>query len=252
MRRFDRQIRDRLASGISDFGESGLHKALQKSRQAFYESERADLLSDREFLFQQSRFIRKRWWALQGAVLAFLWLLLEWTQGGFHEQSCMGIAAALFGVLVLPELWRNRSACAMEIEGAAYYSLRQVYAARIFLFALVDLLLLCVFSGVMLSSGAVGLKELLAQFLLPYVVTCCICFKTLYSRRIESEMFAFFLCVIWSLAWLLIIQNEKIYGAVSLLAWLAMLAAASAYLGYCIRRGQKSCEDLLEVKTLWN
>lgn len=184
--------------------------------------------------------------------MAFLWLLLEWTQSGRYVQRYMGIAAALFGILVLPELWRNRSAGNTEIEGAAYYSLRQIYAARIFLFALVDFTLLCAFLAAMLSSGAVGLTELLAQFLLPYVVTCCICFKTLYSYRVESEAFAFFLCIVWSLVWMLIILDEKIYRVVSLPAWIAMLAAALAYLGYCIWRGQKSCENLLEVKTLWN
>ncbi len=253
MRQSDKQIRKYVSAGISGFdsGDS-LQKTLRKSRQAFCEGERADVLSDREFLFLQSRYIRKHWWLLQGAVLATLWALLELTWSSYYMQRFMGIAASLFGILILPELWKNRSAGAMEIEGAAYYSLRQIYAARIFLFALVDFVLLCVFALAALFSGAVGAEEILVQFLLPYVVTCCICFKTLYSHRVDSEAFAIFLCIVWSLVWMLIALDERIYRAVSLHAWLAMLMAAAAYLGYCIWRGQKNCRNLLEVKPLWN
>ena len=30
-----------------------------------------------EFLYEQARFIKKRWWLLQGAVLAFLWFWMS-------------------------------------------------------------------------------------------------------------------------------------------------------------------------------
>lgn len=253
MRQSDKRIKKYLSAGISGSGGGdGLQKALLKSRQAFCESERADVLSPREFLFLQGRYIRKHWWLLQGAILAALWLLLELTRSSYYMQSYMGIAASLFGILVLPELWKSRSVGVMEIEGAAYYSLRQIYAARIFLFALVDFALLCGFSLGTLLSGATGPEEIVVQFLLPYVVTCCICFKTLYSPRIESGTLALILCIVWTLVWILVVSDERIYRAASLPAWLAMLAAAAAYLGYCIWRGQRNCGNLLEVKSLWN
>lgn len=253
MRGSDRQVKEYLAGGTSGLGRAdGLQKAIRRSRQAFCESEKQDVLSRREFLFQQSRYIKKKWWLLQGAILAALWLLLGMTGSGCYMQRYMGIASSLFGTLVLPELWKNRGAGAMEIEGAAYFSLRQIYAARIFLFALVDFALLCAFSLGALLGGVAGAEEILVQFFLPYVVTCCICFTTLYSRRIDSEAFALFLCIGWIFVWLMILSNEKIYSAVSLPAWLAMLAAASFYLGYCVWRGQRDCENLWEVKTLWN
>lgn len=78
-------------------------------------------------------------------------------------------------------------------------------------------------------------------------MTCCICFKTLYSFRIDSEAFALFLCVAWSLVWLLILTDEKIYLAVTFPAWMAMLSVAAIYLGYCIWRGQKNCETLFQT-----
>lgn len=242
MRRSDRQIHKMLSTDIylSVSGE-GLQEALRKSRRAFYENEAADTLSDAEFLFRQSRYIRKHWWLLQATILIVLWLLLRATDSSFYVQRYMGVAASLFGILVLPEMWKNRSANAMEIEGTAYYSLRQIYAARIFLFALVDFALLCTFSLAAVLSGAIGMETVLVQFFLPYIVTCCICFRTLYSRRIDSEAFALFLCVTWSLVWILILLDEEIYNAVTFPVWGIMLLAAAVYLGYCIRRGQKNC-----------
>lgn len=242
MRRADRQIHKMLSTDIYlPISGEGLQETLRKSRRAFYEYEAADMLSDAEFLFQQSRYIRKHWWLLQAAILIVLWLLLQVTDSGFYVQRYMGVAASLFGILVLPEMWKNRSANAMEIEGTAYYSLRQIYAARIFLFALADFVLLCGFSLATVLSGVIGMEEVLVQFFLPYVVNCCICFKTLYSFRIDSEAFALFLCVAWGVVWILILLDERIYNAVTFPVWGIMLSAAAAYLGYCIWRGQRNC-----------
>ena len=245
MRRSDRQIKKMLSSDVHlSISGDGLQKVLCKSRRAFYENEAADILSDAEFLFQQSRYIRKQWWLLQAGVLIVLWLLLKVTNSGFYIQRYMGVAASLFGVLLLPEMWKNRSANAMEIENTVYYSLRQVYAARIFLFALVDFVLLSIFSLVTVLGGVISMEEMLVQFVLPYIVTCCICFKTLYSRKIESEALVLLLCIVWSLVWLLILMDEKIYHTVTCPAWFVMLSAAAIYLGHCIRWGQKNCGNL--------
>ena len=245
MRRSDRQIQKMLSSDVHlSISGDGLQKVLCKSRRAFYENEASDTLSDAEFLFQQSRYIRKQWWLLQAGVLIVLWLLLKVTDSGFYIQRYMGVAASLFGILLLPEMWKNRSANAMEIESATYYSLRQVYAARIFLFALVDFVLLSVFSIVTVPGGVISMEEMLVQFVLPYIVTCCICFKTLYSRKIDSEALVLLLCIVWSLVWLLVLMDEKIYHTVTFPAWFVMLSAAAIYLGHCIRWGQKNCGNL--------
>lgn len=65
----------------------------------------------------------------------------------------MGAAAPLFALLILPELWKNQSSHTLEIECTTCYSLRQIYGARIFLFALVDITLLSIFSLTAIGSG---------------------------------------------------------------------------------------------------
>ena len=93
----------------------------------------------------------------------------------------MGVAGALFVILLIPELWKNRNCNSMEIEAAAYYSLRQIYAARLLLFGMTDVFLLTVFCLVSSFSLQIAMAELLTQFLFPMVVAACICFGILYG-----------------------------------------------------------------------
>ncbi len=245
MRRSDREIGKRMSADLPvRMSGEDLQRTIRESKQTFGEGEAGDILSEAEFLLWQAKYIRKHWWLLQACVLGALWFLLEWSKSGYFVQRYMGVAASLFGVLVLPEMWKNRSSNALEVEGAAYYSLRRVYAARILLFAMVDFALLSGFSFAAVLGGMVGLEEMLVQFIFPYLVTCCICFRTLYSRRIDSEAFALFLCIVWSLVWLLILLEEKVYQTVSFPAWITLLAAAFVYLGYSVWRGQKICGNL--------
>lgn len=245
----DAQIKARLGieNGIV-YSEGKLRETIRQSKRAFYESEAKETLSYTEFLYQQSGYIRKRWWVMQGGILLLLWLGLEVTESGFYVQRLMGAAAPLFAVLLLPELWKNRNTGALELEGTAYYSLRQIYAARILLLAMVDLLLLSVFSAAAVLTEKVLIEEMIVQFFLPYLVTCCICFHTLYSYKAVSETFALFLCMVWCAVWTELVLNE-IYEKISFPIWLALTAAAVLYLGYCIQKGQRGCRELWEVKS---
>lgn len=238
----DRQLRKIFGGGQRNaYRDGGLQETISRAKAAFAECESAASLSSLEFLWQQGRYIRKRWWVLQAAILFLLGSVLQFTGQSAYTRRCMGIAAALFAVLILPELWKNRSAGAMEVECAAYYSLRQIYGARVFLFGMVDLLLMSGFALVMVTAGRLVWEELLIQLLLPFTVSCCICFKCLYSRRGGSEVFALFLCTAWTAVWLEIVLKESVYDAVSRPVWLWLLALAVFYLGYCIYRGQRDC-----------
>lgn len=234
------------------YNEECLRETIQKSKEAFYEKEAKEFLSGAEFLYQQSKYIRKRWWTLQGAVLLILWLLFEFTESSFYIRRNMGIAAPLFAVLLLPELWKNRNNATLEIEGASCYSLRQIYAARIYLFAMVDFLLLCLFFLATVLTGKMLLKEMMINFFLPYIVTCCICFRSFVSRKTSSEAFSFLLCIVWCAVWTRLILNEKLYGAISPFVWFVVIIVAILYLCYCIRKEKKNYREIWEVKSLWS
>lgn len=253
MRLSDYRIKKRL--GIDKkviYSEKKLQETIRRSKEVFAEREAENSVSGIEFLYLQSRYIHKRWWILQGVILFLLWLVLQIGGSSFYVQRMMGIAASLFAILLLPELWKNRNANALEIESISFYSLRQIYSARIFAFALVDFLLLCAFTLSVVLSGKVPAEEMMVQFFLPYIVTCCICFRVLSGNKSGSEAFALFLCLIWCAVWTEIILNENIYETVSMPIWFVMTVIAVFYLIYCVYKGQSSCLKMWEGNTIWN
>ena len=73
-----------------------------------------------EFLYEQTKFIKKRWWILQGCVLMCLWIWLSnYTSDIKDMMRIMGISATIFVVLIIPEIWKNRRNGAIEIEQAS-------------------------------------------------------------------------------------------------------------------------------------
>jgi len=52
-------------------------------------------------------------------------------------------------------------------------------------------------------------------------VTCCICFRTLYAKRIRSEALALLLCSLWAGVWAMLILNNAVYSVISVPVWIA-------------------------------
>lgn len=232
--------------------EAKIQQTIRISKAAFLEAEAQERLSHAEFLYQQSKFIRKRWWLLQGALLLWLYWLLAGADTDYSIRRLLALAGSLFGILILPEVWRNQSFDAMEIEGTTFYSLRALYAARLTLFAGVDLMLLTAF---FIGTGAtiqLPLWELMVQFLMPFSVTCCICFRTLYSRHVRSEAMSILLCTLWAGGWLALTMADNIYNVLSAPLLVMLLTASVLYLCYVIRRGQLKWRNTWEVQPSWN
>ena len=232
--------------------ESKLQKTIAVSKSAFLTGESERPVSHAEFLYQQSRYIKKHWWLIQAVLLFALCLLLHQTEGALHIRRSLGVAAPLFVILILPELWKNRTYDAMEVEGTTFYTLRQVYAARLTLFAGVDLLLLTAFFIGASFFARVTVMELLIQFLLPFNVACGICFQTLYGGRNNSEAFSILLCSVWTGLWTLVVLNDAVYNAISVPVWMFLLTISFVFMGFSLRKGQKTINRTWEVQPSWN
>ncbi|MDE6312618.1 MAG: hypothetical protein K2M46_03200 [Lachnospiraceae bacterium] len=249
----NRDIKNYFENKIQVFcNETSMQEAVLKSKKAYYEAESAKSLSKTEFLYQQSKYIKKRWWLIQGLLLTVLWLFLNYLESSYYIQRSIGIAAPLFVLLIIPEIWKNKNADAMEVECTTLYSIRQIYAARMILFALVDLVLLSVFFAASSYTAKITIWELAIQFFVPFNVACSICFGTLYSKKVKSPILTLLSCFIWIAVWEQIVLNEIIYKLLSVPFWIAMLVLSFLYLGYSIGKGQKQCMETWEVKTLWN
>ncbi len=225
---------------------------IRKSKEMFYFNEQKKVLNRQEFLWIQLGFIRKRWWVFQVILLLLFALWMIASDGGINFQREMGVIASLFVILIIPEFWKNRTYQAVELEGTSFYSLRQIYAARMILFTMVDVVLLSIFCGVIVITFRVTLIELIKQFLLPMSVTACICFRVLCSRRHLSEIVAIAFCMIWSGVWALVLTSEVIYTAIAFPIWLLLFGISIFYLGMVVGRILSNCYYCWEEKKIWN
>lgn len=227
--------------------EIKIRETICRSQDIFFESEQEMTLSYHQFLWTQLKIIHKKWWLLQLLLLLALWFIMANIHEDWYIQRSMGIIAPLFVILIIPELWKNRSCQCLEIEAASYYSLRQIYAARLLLFGIADTLLLTIFCQAASQGLQLELSKLMIQFLFPLSITACICFGTLCSKYPLSEATAITLCIIWSAMWLLIILNENIYESITLPIWSALLGLALIYLAIAVYRILKNCNNYWEV-----
>lgn len=227
-------------------------ETIQASKEAFYEVENNRKNTYFEFLWEQVFYIKKYWWILQFLVLTMVWIILLLADTDVQIKRNMGVVASMFVIIVIPELWKNKSSGSMEIEGTTYYSLRQIYAARMFLFAFVDVILLTLFFCVVSFTTQITIKEMLIHFLLPLNVNCCICARLLFSRRFGAEYIAVAFCIIWTAIWSFILWNNMLFELISLPALILCLIFCGLYLVFCLQRVMKNCDKFWEANITWN
>lgn len=227
--------------------EKRIQETIKRSIDTFCSKEQEKRLKYGEFLWIQLRLIRKRWWFFQFLLLLCLWMILPELQEVQYIQKSMGVTATVFVILIIPELWKSQTYGFMEIEATSYYSLRQIYATRMMLFGIVDILLITFFCEISSITVNITLLELMIQFVFPMVVTTCICFGILCSRYPFSEMTAVIMCLMWSAIWLLIILNDKIYAMITMPLWIIFLGVAVLFLFYTVYRILYACNNYWEV-----
>ena len=78
------------------------------------------MLSYLEFLYTQFKTINKRWWLLQFFLLTAAEIVFNISNEEYYIRRGLGITGVLFVVLVIPELWKNRTCGCMEIEASSF------------------------------------------------------------------------------------------------------------------------------------
>lgn len=222
------------------------------AKRVYFESAQQQVVSYFEFIYQQTRYIKKRWWLAQLLILCFVWWLILVTNDISVIKIYLGVLSPAFVIMIVPELWKNQSYNAVEVEICAYFSLRQIYTARLLAFAVVDCVLLGAFIGSLSFTVSLALHELMVEFLLPMTVTCCICLKTLCSRFFSSEIAAVCMSMLWVMVWCVVIHSDKIYRSITMPIWVGVYCLALAYLVFLIRRVLKDCESRWEDVWEWN
>lgn len=242
----------RKFENFPDIQEEKLIQTIEASKKALYESNAEEILSYIEFLHIQAKYIKKRWWLFQTGILALLWGVLYKTPGHVTLIREVGILIPVFVILAIPELWKNIHSKSWEIENTALYSLRQIYSARLLLFGSVDLLMLSIFFAMFKFALQISYYDIVVQCMLPFNMTCCICFSILCSKRFSSEYLAVTLCIIGAAIWYQFVLNTGLYASVSHTIWLGMLGLSGIYFIIMIRKLLKGCTQYSEVNYIWN
>lgn len=216
--------------------EFQIRRTVERAARALSAAGDSGMLSYMEFFWIQVRMIRKRWWILQAFLLFGVWKLLSLSDASPHIQRGLGIAAALFIVLMMPELWKNRCSNSMEIEEAAYYSLKQVYSVRLIAFGLIDVFMLTIFCLITVNTQDVSMYSLLKQFVFPMVMSTAICFGIFCGRKHYDEVPAMFACITVNSIWTLAVMNGKLYAVMTPPLWAGLFTIASIFIIFSVWR----------------
>lgn len=227
--------------------ETDLQDVITNVKRSYVQRESERMLSYGEFVATQILMIRKRWWCLQMLLLLLTWQFLTYEYEGFYLRRGMGILAAMFVIIIVPELWKNLMNKCVEVEIASFYSLHRIYAARILIIGSVDVLLLTLFGCGAHYRLGITLTDIIINFLLPMTVTACICFAVL--DRLNKNMGATLaLSIIWCAAWWRIASNDRLYLAAAEPIWLAVFFLACMMLAWHIRHLLNNCDKCMEVR----
>ena len=227
--------------------EEKILETIGKSKELFFLCEQQHPIHYVEFLIAQFQLIRKRWWVLQMLMLGLVFIILPNMQNKTSMIRILGVIGVLFVVLIIPEFWKNKSYDCMQIEGTCFYSLRQIYTARMIWFGMIDMFILTFFC--MTIRGKLGLAtvELFVQFLFPMLVAACICFGTLCSNIPANEGTAILFCLLWNVVWCFIILNEAVYEAITFPIWCALFVFFIAFLAGAVYKTIYDCNKYWEV-----
>ena len=126
-----------------------------------------------------------------------------------------------------------------------FFSIKNIYAARMLLFGMVDVCLLSVFLITSTFVLQIAFMDILIQFILPMNVTCCICFRLLCSKGDDYVSSTLFSCLIWIAVWTLVVLKDSIYEHISTSIWCGMMILSVLYLCYSIWRVWKCSGKIL-------
>ncbi len=137
---FNKKMKDALSGRAVEVSKARMEEMLLLTKIQFRKRSIKKRMGFGELLLFQIRFTGMRIWGVEIVMAFFLGLIL---QGFFMEPcfftprkaafllSCVTIAAS---ILLLPFLYRSFRFQMMEVESAAYFSIRRILICRFFLF----------------------------------------------------------------------------------------------------------------------
>jgi len=215
--------------------ENEIKKTSLAAQESFYKSESKRILSFAEFLIGQANRIKKIWWLLQVLLLACITYVLHEEESYFSSKGNLSVCATLFIILLVPELWKNKEHKCVEIENSTFYSIRQIYTARLLVIGLVDVLIVTPFVLLLRKATGLGVNEIVIFFLIPMIATSAMVLILLSINKIHSQWITIVLCLVWAIFWWQITNLNTLYLKFMNSAWAIVFAVSIFILVIAIR-----------------
>ncbi|MGN0273403.1 MAG: hypothetical protein ACI4DT_01275 [Chordicoccus sp.] len=212
-----------------------LQELADLSVETFYREEKKKPLPRKAFVLYQFRLMKKGWMILQAVLLIGIYVLLHFLG---DLDACYRLVAVLSTLLIIffvPELWREKREHSIDLINSCYYSIEELYAAKLLIAGLYDLLILSVFFIVTLTTSHVTVYRMILHFLLPMLVTACICLVCL-SAGISNYYITLSVCIAFSGLWYAVTSFPFLYRPISTAAWVVFLILSVVLLAVQIRR----------------
>ena len=241
-----RNIPQQITSAPS---KDAIDSTVLKAKEIMITKEKTSRIDFAEFLIIQMKIMRKRWWILQGILL---FLACEWLSvSGDVDYIYRGwsILAALFVILIIPELWENMECKSMEIEESSLFDLRKVYAAELIAAGPVDTIFLTFFCVTVTQLQYVLLADVLKQFVFPVMIAATICMMVFSCRNPFSELTTMVICIVANLLWATIVLNESIYYKITSWIWIGLFAVSISLIIYSVRKVINNTSKYKEKQT---
>lgn len=205
-----KSIQDKIKKYNETFSKSinnkdNIEKILSNLNNTNY-SKQQKRISYMEFINSQSKYLDKRWWLIQLLLVTLTSFLLKDSYDILYMKKVLTIGAPLFVILILPEIWKNKNSNSLVIESSTYYSIRDIYFARILWYITIDLFFITLFY----FFCNITFKEFIINFMVPVNICGSICFLCVTNNKYKYEHVILFF-IIWTVIWLKLIEDLKIY-----------------------------------------
>lgn len=199
------------ANGGEAMANAALNQLIDQCKSVFILEESRRVLAFTDLVLSQIQQMPKIWWFLQLALVVLGWRWIAWETDVLTLRRGLAILAALFVILVVPGLFANRRVNAIEIELTTLYNLRAIYAIRLVIYGAVDTVLITAFTLAAVLDQGMGMGDVIAQFILPVVITASICLVVLSRPSLRESV-----AIIWSMVgaglWAVMVSNQTVYG----------------------------------------
>lgn len=245
-------MKTHLDREIPAFDQKKMMGTIEAAKKEYRKQMLLEPMSGWEFLFQQMIYLSKAFWIIQLVVFlvsAFSLAYINLIGGlGMNKISYCAIYAPLLIIFSIPELWKNISNNAYEVESTTYFDLRKVYLSRLVLVGMMDLLLATILTVITAKTNHFPIYEAVIYFFVPFNFTCCICFSLLCcKKKICSEFLAVVGCIGGAAFWCSLVRNYNVYKLLEMKIWYGLLGLSFVYLVFVGKRIASSSRGYLEV-----